>query len=270
MFGVFRKSLREVAVPSIAYGSALLAVTALISYVLPKFRAELSESWLKVEFIRKIVTALVGTELGAVLDPVGLTAFAWAHPVVLALVWAHSLTISTRLPAAEIDRGTIDVLLGLPVSRGRVFVADCCAIAIAATAVLTCVLAGNLLGTAAAPPEHRPSAAAMAVAAVNGTLLYFAVAALTLFVASLCDRRGKAVAVVLVLVIASFLINFLAPFWEPMEAIEFLSFLYYYRPVLILVGGEWPVPDLIILTALTVLFGVAAYWIFRRRDICTV
>ena len=97
-----------------------------------------------------------------------------------------------------------------------------------------------------------------------------AVGAVALLVSTMSDRRGRAMAVVFGLVLASFLLNFLAQFWPSAEGLAPLSVLNYYRPAQILANGNVPMHDMLMLLGIAVVAWVAGLEIFARRSICTV
>ncbi len=72
------------------------------------------------------------------------------------------------------------------------------------------------------------------------------------------------------IVLASFLLNFLARFWEPAQHFAFLSVIGYYRPAQILSTGGLPVGDVATLLAVGAAAWVAGSEIFARRSICTL
>jgi hypothetical protein len=100
---------------------------------------------------------------------------------------------------------------------------------------------------------------------VNLLCLYAAVGAAGWFCSALSERRGRAIGVVFVFVLASFLLNFLAQFWEPAKRVEFLGILRYYRPLFILRDGSWPVRDLVVLLSVAIVLWVSAGLILARR-----
>ena len=118
----------------------------------------------------------------------------------------------------------------------------------------------RLLGVSARP---------LAVIA-NLYCLYVAVGALVGLVSSLSDRRGRTVAVVFAIVLASFLFNFLTQFWPRARAVAFLSLLNYYRPLLILGDTTSPFADMLVVLATAAVLWTAAALNFARHDIRTV
>src|SRR5438046_1524766 len=118
--GLVIRAFRESWPTTLVIGVVLMGVEALLAFMLPSFVSQMSHEWLQVEFARGIMQAMLGTEIAERIGPHMFQAMAWVHPVVLALTWAFVLLSCTRVPAGEVDRGTADVLLGLPVPRWEV------------------------------------------------------------------------------------------------------------------------------------------------------
>lgn len=76
--------------------------------------------------------------------------------------------------------------------------------------------------------------------------------------------------IVFMILLALFLLNYLAPFWAPLEKFEVLGPLHYFRPVSLLAGGDWPWRDLGVLAGAGAVLWLVAGVIFARRDLCTV
>jgi hypothetical protein len=87
---------------------------------------------------------------------------------------------------------------------------------------------------------------------------------------SLSQRRAAAVAAVFTLVLASFLLSFLAQFWDPAKRLETLSVLHYYQPAMIVRDGTLPVGHVLGLTVFGVLTWALGGEILARRSLCTV
>jgi ABC-type transport system involved in multi-copper enzyme maturation permease subunit len=189
---------------------------------------------------------------------------------VLALIWTHAIVCCTRVPAGEVDGGTIDVLLGLPVSRWQVLVSETVVWLGSSLIVIALVILGNAIGTAAADPALPPSAARRVITAVNLLCLYISVGSFAWLVSALSDRRSRAITVVFGVVLASFLLNYVAQFWSVADGVSFLSILVYYRPLVVLRDGSWPIKDMSVLLTLSVLLWFAAGIVFARRDLSTV
>ena len=268
--GLLLRALRESWPATLVIGLVLMGVEALLAFVLPKFSAQLTQEWLQIDLVRGIVQAMLGTEIAGRIGPPMFQAIAWVHPVALALLWAHATISCTRVPAGEVDRGTVDVLLSLPVSRWELFFSETAVWLFCAAVVLLAGLAGNLLGSLALPADQRPEVGRLLIVLSNLFCLYAAVGGFAWLVSSLSERRGRAMTTVFLVLLALFLLNYLAPFWQPLERVVFLSPLHYHRPVSILAGGAWPWRDMGILLGAGAAMWLAAGVVFARRDLCTV
>lgn len=267
--GLIAKGFRESWAVTLTIGLALAVAEAVWAYVLPTYQQQFNDLWQQFGFIRNIAQALFGTDLPEA-GPELLNSFAWVHPVVLALLWAHAITFCTRVPAGEVDRGTIDVLLGLPVSRGELYRTETVLWLASGAGIVLLGLLGYALGSLSLPAELRPDPYRSGIIATNMFCLYLAVGGLSWFASSLSDRRGRAVGVTLGVMLASFLVNYLAQFWSVAERLSALSLLHYYNPPGVLRDGSWPAGDMAVLIVAATALWAGAGAIFARRDLSTV
>ncbi len=124
MRGLLLKSMHEVWLVTLLCGCGLLVIKAILTYILPQVMTGMTEIFEQMPFVKSLITALLGSKTGDQITARTMQAFLWVHPVVLALIWGHEITLCTRIPAGEIDRGTIDVLLSWPVSRRQIYWAE--------------------------------------------------------------------------------------------------------------------------------------------------
>ena len=162
------------------------------------------------------------------------------------------------------------MLLSLPVSRRAIYTVESGVWLASGALILLAGWAGHLATNSALPLESRPTLADGVRVLVNLFLVYTAVGAVTLLVSAFCSRRSTAVGVMMAVVMASFLIRFLAQFWTPAEQIAFLGVLQYYRPADMLASHQMPWGDIAILSGVTVTAWAAGAEAFARRSICTV
>lgn len=268
--GLMIKAAREVWPTTLLIGLALLIVETALAYVMPIFQQRLATQMAQFSFMQSVVKAIAGVDVSGGAGPEVFGTLPWLHPVVLSLVWAHAVILCTRVPAGEVDRGTVDVMLSWPVSRWGVFVSETAVWIGSAALVLAMALAGNTLGgRLGGAADLRPSPGRLAILLVNLFLMYAAVGAGAWLMSALSDRRGKAMTVVFIAVLASFLINYLAQLWSPAERVWFLSVLRYYQPVVALRSGTWPWADVAVLGSVAGGLWIGAGVVFARRDLCT-
>jgi hypothetical protein len=268
--GMMRKAAIEMWPSTLFCAALFFAAEAVLAYVIPAFQAQLSESLVQLRFLQNFVGAMLGVKVADQLGPEAFTAFPWVHPVVLAIVWAHALLCCTRMPAAEIDRGTADMTMTLPVTRLGILLSES-VVWLAAGLVLVGVgLAGNLFGGQYVENHRPPELWRTALVLANMFCLYLAVGGMSWLASASSSSRGPAMGVVFVVLLASFLLNFVAQFWEFADRISPLGLLYYYRPLFILRDGIVPWRDVGVLLGVAAGMWVAAAIVFARRDVCTI
>ena len=268
--GLLLKSLHEVWVISGLFAVALMIVEALLGYVLPTFAEQFSTIWLDLPFVKNMLRALLGVDVGEQIGPEVFASIAWVHPVVLTIIAAHATIFATRVPVGEIDRATIDVLLGLPVSRWGLYRAELAMFLASGVFLIAMALVGNRIGSLLVATPMPFQAKSTLIMIVNLFCLYIAAGGLAWLVSSLSERRGKAIAIVFSILLASFLLSFLAEFWKPADTISFLSILTYYQPLIVIRQEQWPLGDMAVLLILGTVMWTAGGICFARRDICTV
>jgi beta-exotoxin I transport system permease protein len=268
--GLMQKAALEMWPATLMCGALLFGVEAILAYVMPTFQAQFSEALLQIQFIRTFVGTLLGIDVQERLGPEAFLSFAWVHPVVLSLVWAHALVCCTRVPAGEIDRGTADLTFTLPVTRWGVLRAETAVWLVAGLTILALALAGNQLGSRYVDGAGRVELSRLLTIVANLFCLYLAVGSLAWLVSASSSRRGPAMIVVFLILLASFLLNFLAQFWSVAKQLAFLGILDYYRPIYILRDGTVPWQNMGVLLSVAIVLWIAAGLVFNRRDICTL
>lgn len=286
MIGLLSKIFFETRWQSLLFGLGLAIVMSLLTALLPKVMGDIDQLFAKLPFIKPLITALLGVDPGDQLTATMSQAFLWVHPTVLTLIWAHEVMFCTRTPAGEVDRGTIDFLLSLPISRWRVFITETIAWLCSGCFIIGLGYVGHLITSQFTQAEMRPPWKLTAFIMINLSALYLAVGSVTFLVSAMSDRRYRAIGVVFCLLLASFLLNFIAQFWNPLgetapasaiagstqehSVISWFSLVSYYRPAIIIRTGLFPWLDFAVLLAVSCVSWSAAAVIFGRRDICTV
>lgn len=223
MRSLLTKIFWEARWPTLLFGLGLAIVMGLLTALLPRVLGDIHLVFEKLPFVKPLVTALLGMDPGKQLSAAMSQAFLWVHPTVLSLIWAHEVMFCTRMPAGEIDRGTVDFLLGLPISRWQLFLAESIGWIVSGLFILSCGFFGHWIVELLAETEMRPAWSSTAYVMINLLAVYFAVGSLCLLVSTLSDRRNRAIGVIFAILLFSFLINFLAQFWDPLSGTAKLS-----------------------------------------------
>ncbi len=268
--GLLNKSLREALAVIVICCIGIMLFEGLVSYIFWSYEDEFTSSIGQIEFVQNFINTMVGERGGGTIGPGTLKSLAWVHPLVLSIVFALEITLCTRMPAGEIDRGTIDVLLALPVSRRAVYMAETVVWLGAGLALVCFAYLGSKLGYLWVPPEDRPETHRIVFILVNLYCLYLSIGALSLMASALSDRRGRAIGTVFAVVLTLFLWSFLGQYFEPLDRVSFLNVFSYYKPMPILNDGGFPLRDTLVLLGCALPLWIAGGVIFSRRDICTV
>lgn len=275
--GLIQRSLREVWFASLAMSGIVFGITALFCYAMPRVQARFMQRSFIPQGVRQFRDAVFGgvDSTGASIAEVAF-AIAWSHPLVLVPILAHAILVQTRVPAAEVERGTIDVLLALPVSRWNLYVSETVAWLLTAIFTLAAMYAGAFFGAQFIKPEIRevatPDWGRLAMVVVNLGLAYAVVGCLASLFTTIIDRRTWAVLCTLVLTLFSLLVSFLYtidPALEFTKSMRFMSILDYYKPLAILRTGEWQWRDMGILGSTALTLWIVTGVIFSRRDVTT-
>jgi len=267
-----QRALREIVGTTLVFAGVLGAISGLLAFALPQIQARI----MKQQFIPPPLKAFRDAMLGVDSSGAGVSeiafAIAWSHPIVLTLLSAHAIMVCTRVLAGEVERGTVDVLLALPVSRWRLLCCETLAWVMSGVVVLGGVYAGSYVGAQFIKPEFRPEWSKLLMVWCNLGLVYLVIGCFALLLAHITDRRGRAVLGVIVVTIFSLLINFLHTLDASLEftkRLAFMSFLEYYKPFGMLISGEWPWKDLSILALAASVLWVSTGIVLARRDVTT-
>jgi ABC-2 type transport system permease protein len=256
-------------------GALLLGVIALslvlMEIVFAFFISQLSTEFLEQlpEVIRRLIQGLAGIDVTQAPQALFVTV-GFIHPLVLAITWAFLIALGTRATVGQIDRGTADLLLALPVRRATVYVATSLVWAAGTVILAASVCIGAQLGPRIAPLEEHPDAATLLIPAVNLVALLLATGAMIAAVSAFCTRRGVAVGVAVAVLLAAFLLHFLEPFLSFFRKLGVIGFLHYYRPVETVRDGVWPLRDIAVLLVAGAFVWLIGLWRFTRRDIPAV
>lgn len=268
--GFIHKAVRETRASTLAFAAGLFVFELLLGLILPVFQKEFSDKILQMEFIQRILAALLGAEVGKVIGPAIFSMLGWVHPIVLALVWAYAIVVCTRVPAGEVDRGTLDVLLALPVTRTSIYASESAVFVVSSLLIVGVGFAGNVVGNWISGLERAGSLGQLSLVALNLFALSLAAGGLSSFLSSVCDRRGRAVGSAFAILLASLFLSSMSTFNAIVKSLSVVSLLNYYRPYGILQERASPLRDIMILLGVGTGLWVIGAIVFVRRDLRTV
>lgn len=168
--------------------------------------------------------------------------------------------------AGEEERGTLDVLLSLPLSRSRCLLEKLAALVVEAVGLGLALWVVLLIASPLA--KMRVSAVELLAASLLAVALALVFGTLALAVGAATGRRSLAIGVAASLAVATYVVNSLASLVSWLEHLQWLSPFYFYaRSDPLRTGLD--LSDLFILLAIAAVFAAAAPFLFRRRDLTT-
>jgi len=264
---LFGKTARD---NRLALGISALAVTAfpiILTHAFSSIPLDLLEQWLEVPWIARIFRAVTGTGVTEAFTVNAMAGFVFVHPVMLAIQWAYVVTGTSRVTVGEIDRGTADLLLALPISRFGVFVSMNAWMLLTAPLLYACVWLGVWIGGATADLAEPFDVWALRHVVINAFALLWAVGGISAAISAAASRRGQALGIVFGILVTSYLLNWLAAFWPSVEWLAVVGILHYFRPFAIVRDGGVATADVVVLLSVAAVTWVVAAIIFMRRDI---
>ncbi len=212
--------------------------------------------------------------MGVTEDPPSLTLImaSWSHPFIFLLISIWAIGRGSAAVAAEVERGTMDLLLSRPIPRWAYLTSG-----VLVSLMGLVVLAGALMAGASIAVQYnvlrvRPDPWSMLRPTINLAALGLPIYGYTLLASALDFVRWRATLIGSVLTVAGFvgLIVSLIPVlqkesWEPW--VERMSIFKAYNPIQAVAGGDTYYLHLEILTAVGAACLLCAYLAFAVRDL---
>lgn len=186
------------------------------------------------------------------------------------IVWpiiaiAFVVSIGGASIAGEIEVGTIETLLELPVSRTKIFFAKYLA-GLALTIVFTAVSVFAVIPLAAAyHVDYRASH--YVTTFVIGLLFAWAIMTLAFFFSVVFNSKGKAYFVPVGILILMYVLKIIASLKENLKDLQYTSFFYYFDANKSLIDNKIDSWSYLIFSGVIVVFTIIAVLWLKKRDI---
>lgn len=217
------------------------------------------------QFLPPEMQRMVFDQFG-VADFRGAVAFGFQHPIFLVAVVAF-IVVAGSVPAAERETGFLDLVLARPVRRHEYLAAVTMMVATGAVVLPVAILAGAATGLAtvdAAPVDVAWTA--YLPASADLTLMLLALGGVCLLAAAGAPRRAQAVGRAVGLILVFYWLDFVAPFWDPVETARWVSPFSYFDPAGAVRSGLGA-RDVAVLLGVFVATTVAGFVRFSRQDV---
>jgi ABC-2 type transport system permease protein len=208
-----------------------------------------------------------GDELFARFSLSGAIAFGYTHPFTLVALSILAIMPAARHIAGEAGTGTLELVLALPVHRNRIFLS----LWLTSALLLLIAVSGGLAGTGLAmlvfPAARTVSFIQACLIALNLLLTFLAVNGYTLLLSAYSRDGGRVALTASVITLIFYLINYLVKVWTDISFLAPLTIFNYFQPQKQIMGAAHLGQDFLILSGMTLLFGIMAARRFALRDI---
>jgi len=178
---------------------------------------------------------------------------------------AFSVSFATGAIAAEIEKGTMELLLAQPISRRSILVTRHLLFEMGLLFLIAATLLPIALGAPMVGADLNYTGLLALI--VPAFLFFTAIGSVTFMFSTLFNSRGVAIFLSLGLIIFSYALDILARINETISNIHFLSIFYYWDPYRYLHAIDFAWGDIAILAGISLLTTAAAIIWFERRDI---
>jgi ABC-2 type transport system permease protein len=227
----------------------------------------------RLSYIRRmpdIVKAMFGPDLNEIISFTSMGAFAYMHPVSLAILMAMAIMLPSWALVGQIDRGTIELILATPTSRKKMVFTTVFSGILAGAILVGSMLLGTWVGVQRTKLPEPMDFHRILIIAANIYSLYVLSMSVGVFFSSIFSTRSLAVGFTVAFSVGAYMMHFLSEWWTFLQKIAFLGPLHYFRPIKIAAGNYDPSRDMIVLLAASVVLLVISTIWFSRRDIVVV
>ncbi|MEI7578903.1 MAG: ABC transporter permease subunit [bacterium] len=188
--------------------------------------------------------------------------FSFLWPI---LVVVLGTSLGMKLFAGEIDKGTMEILLALPLSRARIFLGKYCA----GIVILVIYTGTSIYGIPFIAWLFKIDFMLANYAYLFASSLLFALAiySLAIMFSTMFSESSKGIMLTVGIVLMMYVLNVLSTLKASLENLQYLSFFHYYNASAALSSKELPWETILVFGLVIIIAGVLAGVIFQRRDI---
>jgi ABC-2 type transport system permease protein len=198
--------------------------------------------------------------------PQGWVASVVTHPITLAIFTGAALSVAAGAVAAEVERGTVDLLLARPVGRIRFLLGKAAATVGAVTAAEAGAVAGVLVATLTVERMDELTMSELWRPFLASWLLFVALGMVALLVSARSSLRSRAIGMTVGLIVVWYFVNFIALLIDEVSGLRYASPFHYFRAADFL-SGKPVAADAIVLAGVAGVALAIGLWWFSRRDL---
>jgi ABC-2 type transport system permease protein len=264
MIALIGRSLGRTAKPLIAIGVVLCAFQLALVAAASSIASDGN-----VGGLARLVPGFLQQSLGlALLSFGGMTTIGYFDAIIVMIVVLFAIHLAAE-PAGDVEAGLVDLILARPLPRAWIVTRSLSVMMASVTALVLVMSVALWAGLEWIAPNRASWPEPRVVAKMGAHLLMVAwcFGAWSLAASAWARRRGSAVAVVAIVGMAFYLLDFVGAIWKPVAGIARLSPFHYFHGGEILAGTANSVQDFTVLGSIAVAGFAVAYWRFAKRDL---
>jgi ABC-2 type transport system permease protein len=223
-----------------------------------------------LSLLPSFIEAMLGVPIKLFASPMGQLSLLYIDVITLLVCIGWALGRGSDAVSGEIARGTMDLILSLPVWRVTVLAVPACVTAVGSAILVSCVQLGIVLGLATVHFAQPPAAMDFLPGTFNLFSMTFCFTAITTLASSWGRDRWSTIGIAGGIFIFSLIVKMTARMWPRGKFLFYLSFLSSFEPQRLILAPErgaaaWRC-DVTLLVIGLACYVVAAL-IFNSRDI---
>lgn len=213
------------------------------------------------------IQQFLGEEVLAQFSVDGAVAFGYNHPIVLILLAMIAIMLPARHIAGEIESGTLELLLSLPIQR---FTLAFSLWIVSAGSLLLLIIGGwlgSMIGRLIYPQVSHLSLSFIFHIGLNLWCLMLAINAYTFLFSSFSREAAKTTQRAAGLTLFFYFLNYVIKLWDKASFLKPYTIFSYYQPQAEAMNQHVWSKNSAILSLLIIIFMTLAFWKITRRDI---
>jgi len=175
----------------------------------------------------------------------------------------YAFIFASGAVAREAERGTMELLLSHPVSRAQVVTSKSVTFLAIAGLLVIATIAGIALGVLLI--DESLDMVRVFLAVLQGGMAAVSIAAYSLLISCITLDPRKAMALAGGVMALQYIVSLLGPLLDSFAWVQKLSLFYYYRPLDVLVQGQFALSSVLVYMGATAICFAAALVVFQRR-----
>ena len=266
---LWQKAFSDIWVQLLISSLILAGFSWLFLLLLSLFKADFAFSLLKAmpEFMQR----MLNLPIGELATPTGVISIVFVHLVILLVCGGWAVGRGSDPICGEIGRGTMDMLVTLPVWRPTLIVIPAVAATLGAALLAASIMLGIALGLKTVVIHKEVSLVQFIPGAINLFSMIFCLTGITAFLSSIIHDRWRTITMAVGLYLVSLIIETICRVWPAGAWLHYCSFLYTFKPQELSVLWGNSLMTQVIYNAVLLGIGLLCYTagavIFSRRDI---